>query len=53
MNLRDLVAAPVGGYANAEVWDPRRPKTRPPANPELDLIALMFGIERLDAVLGS
>jgi hypothetical protein len=53
MNLRDLVAAPVEGCANAEVPDPRRPVTRPPANPELDLIALMFGIERLDAVLGS
>ena len=53
MNLRDLVAAPVDGYVRAEVRDPRQPVTRPPANPELDLIALMFGIERLDAVLGS
>ena len=52
MNLRDLVAAPVGAFVHMEVSDPRQPFTRPPANPELDLLELMFGIERLDAVLG-
>jgi hypothetical protein len=52
MNLRDLVTAPVGGFVPAKVRDPRQPMTRPPANPELDLFALMFGIERLDAILG-
>lgn len=52
MNLRDLVVAPVDGRAHVEIRDSRLPLTHPPANPELDLFALMFGIERLDAVLG-
>jgi hypothetical protein len=53
VDLRDLIAAPGEGRAQTELRDPRLPRTRPPANPELDVLALMFGIERLDTVLGT
>jgi hypothetical protein len=50
MDLRDLIAAAPQNRGRGDVRE--TPFTRPPANPELDLFALMFGIERLDTVLG-